>query len=136
MLRALLVSHGDLARSLLATAQGIVGATTGVEAMSNEGLSREGLAGIVEQALASWNGEPGLVLTDLLGGSCTQAALTAAARRNGVSVVAGMNLAMLVDFLVNRDNYAAADMAERLVEKGRAGVRAVPAPGAERAGAA
>jgi hypothetical protein len=37
---------------------------------------------------------------------------------------------MLVDFLVNRGSFSAADMAARLIEKGRAGVRLLENPGA------
>jgi len=128
MLRGLLVTHGDLGASLLATACGIVGAAPGVEALSNHGQSREGLTKLVDEALTAWGEEPGIVLTDIHGGSCAQAALSGAIGRRGTPVVTGVNLPMLVDFLVNRGAYSAPDMAARLVEKGRAGVRLADAP--------
>jgi mannose/fructose-specific phosphotransferase system component IIA len=50
-------------------------------------------------------------------------------------VITGINLPMLVDFLVNRGTYSAAEMAARLIEKGRAGVRLLELPGASRGSA-
>jgi mannose/fructose-specific phosphotransferase system component IIA len=124
MLRALLVTHGDLGPALVATAADIVGVpAAGVEVLSNRDLSREALARAVEERLAAWGGAEGVVLTDLFGGSCTQAALGGGEARPGIGVVCGVNLPMLVDFLVNRGRYGAAEMAARLTDKGRAGVR-------------
>ena len=135
MLRALLVTHGDLGASLLATACGIVGPAPGVEAISNRDQSREGLSRIVESKIAEWNGEEGVVLTDIHGGSCAQAALAGVLAGRGAPVITGVNLPMLVDFLVNRGTYSAAEMAARLIDKGRAGVRLLESPGAARGGA-
>ena len=128
MLRALLVTHGDLARALLETAQGIVGSVEGVETLTNHGLSRDRLAQAVEERVAAWAGEGGVVLTDIMGGSCTQAALLGVAEGRQVAVISGVNLPMLVDFLVNRGAYDVSRMSERLVEKGRNGVRALAPP--------
>lgn len=130
MLRALLITHGDLGESLLQTATGIVGPAPGVEAISNRDQSREGLTRVIEARLAAWNGEEGLVLTDIHGGSCAQAAMSGALVGRGAPVITGVNLPMLVDFLVNRGSYTAAEMAARLIEKGRAGVRLLEKPGA------
>lgn len=130
MLRALLITHGDLGASLLHTASGIVGPAPGVEAITNKDQSREGLTRLVETKIAEWNGEEGIVLTDIHGGSCAQAALSGAFAGRNTPVITGVNLPMLVDFLVNRGSYSAADMAARLIEKGKAGVRLLENPGA------
>ncbi len=135
MLRALLVTHGDLGRALLATAQGIAGAASEVEVLSNEGQSLESLTRLVEARLAGWGAEEGVVLTDLFGGSTSQAVLLHAGGHRGVAVVCGVNLPMLVDFLVNRGRYGAAEMAARLTDKGRAGVRLLALPPAAADGA-
>jgi mannose PTS system EIIA component len=135
MLRALLITHGDLGDSLLHTASGIVGPAPGVEAISNKDQSREGLARLIESKLAEWDGEEGIVLTDIHGGSCAQAAMSGAFAVRGTPVITGVNLPMLVDFLVNRGSYSAAEMAARLIEKGRAGVRLLDSPGAAKGSA-
>jgi mannose/fructose-specific phosphotransferase system component IIA len=129
MLRALLVTHGDLGPALVATACDIVGVPAeGVEVLGNRDLSREALARAVDERLAAWGGAEGVVLTDLFGGSCTQAVLSGGASRPGIGLVCGVNLPMLVDFLVNRGKYGAAEMAARLTDKGRAGVRLLSRP--------
>src|SRR5215475_4887292 len=130
MLRALLITHGDLGASLLQTASGIVGPAPGVEALSNRDQSREGLARLIESKIAEWNGEQGIVLTDIHGGSCAQAAMSGSLAGRGAPVITGVNLPMLVDFLVNRGSYTAVEMAARLIEKGRASVRLLEHPGA------
>ncbi len=135
MLRALLVTHGDLGRELLTTAQGIVGAADGGEVLSNRAESRDSLAQRVAEQVAAWGGAEGVVMADLFGGSCAQAVVSALPGHAEVAVVCGVNLAMLVDFLVNRGRYRAAEMGARLVDKGRAGVRQLTAPQRE-AGAA
>ena len=73
MLRALIVTHGTLGQALLETAQSVVGAAEDIDVISNQGLSRDALCDAVEKALKPWGDEPGIVLTDILGGSCTQA---------------------------------------------------------------
>ena len=129
MLRGLIVTHGDLGRVLVETAEEIVGPAGDVEILSNEGHSRDSLARAVEQRLEAWQGAEGLLLTDVPGGSCTQAVLQRLPQHPNVRVVSGANLPMLVDFLANRERCGAAEMVERLTERGRAAVRAFPAPG-------
>src|SRR5262245_45143073 len=130
MLRALVVTHGDLGEALLQTATGIVGPAPGVEAITNRDQSRAGLTRVIEAKIAQWNGEEGLVLTDIHGGSCAQAAMSGVLAGRGAPVITGVNLPMLVDFLVNRGSFTAAEMAARLIEKGRASVRLLEPPGA------
>jgi mannose/fructose-specific phosphotransferase system component IIA len=45
-----------------------------------------------------------------------------------VAVVSGVSLPMVVDFLANRGRYGPAEMAARLTDKGRSGVRLVLLP--------
>ncbi len=130
MLRGLIVTHGELGRVLVATAERIVGTAGGLEILSNEGHSRESLTRAVEERLERWGGEPGLLLTDVPGGSCTQAALSRLPRFPQVFAVSGVNLPMLVDFLAQRERFGAAEMASRLETRGRAAVRVFAPPAA------
>src|SRR5262249_60705789 len=112
-LRALVFTEGDLGAAMRATATGIVGTAPGLEAISNRDQSSEGLSRLIEAKLASWNGEEGLVLTDIHGGSCAQAAMSGTLAGRAMPVITGVNLPMLVDFLVNRGSYTAAESAQR-----------------------
>jgi mannose/fructose-specific phosphotransferase system component IIA len=61
---------------------------------------------------------------DLPGGSCLQAAIGYLRTHQDVAVVAGVNLAMLVDFVYHRDLTAPA-AAQRATEVGGRAVRVV-----------
>ena len=123
MLRGLIVTHGDLGRALKQTAETITGPVPELEVISNLELSRDLLCERIEVSLSSWDKAEGIVLTDIPGGSCTQATLLRAAARPEIGVVTGVNLSMLVDFLVNRGKFNAREMAERLESKGRTSIR-------------
>ena len=128
MLRGLVVTHGELGRVLVTTAEGIVGPAEDLEVLSNQGHSRESLAAAVEERIRAWGGVEGILLTDVPGGSCTQAVLSRLPQHPNLRVVSGANLSMIVDFLAHRDRFGAQEMAERLIARGRAAVRSFPAP--------
>jgi PTS system mannose-specific IIA component len=123
VLHGLIVTHGDLGRSLRATAETMTGLGSDVDVLSNEKHSRDSLCEAVEERLRLWGDEEGIVLTDIPGGSCTHAALLRAATHANVGVVTGVNLPMLVDFLFNRGKYGVAELADRLEFKGKAAVQ-------------
>lgn len=127
---AVIVTHGGLGEALVRAAEAIVGPIDGLQVLSNTGLSRDTLAGAVAERVRGWGPEGGLVLVDLLGGSCAQAALLGAARaaRGPVPVLCGVNLPMLLDYVHNRDRVRTGELAERLVARGRSAVTRLEQP--------
>jgi mannose PTS system EIIA component len=122
VVRVVLVTHGALGRELVRTVETILGPQEGVAFVSNEGASLDGLA----EALRAAAGGPGPVvfLVDLLGGSCDHACrLFGAERGDDAFAVTGVNLPMLLEFFYNRDRVSFAELRERLLHKGRDGVR-------------
>jgi mannose/fructose-specific phosphotransferase system component IIA len=81
-----------------------------LQAVSNSGCDRETLERRVGEAI---DGRPAVVFTDLASGSCLFAVLKHLRSLQGVKVVTGVNLAMLVDFVfhVSLDAEAAAEHA-------------------------
>lgn len=126
---ALLVMHADLASALLRAAESVYGPIEGVEVLSNEGLSRQGLEQEIGRRVAGW-GAGGLVLTDFWGGSCHICGAAAARGQGGLVIVTGMNLPTLIDYLHNRDQYAVEELAERLQKKGQDSIRLQRGPSA------
>ncbi|MGD0484757.1 MAG: hypothetical protein ABSB58_08915 [Gemmatimonadales bacterium] len=121
--RGVVVTHADLAAALVGAVRAIVGDDGGLVALSNVGTDRAALARLIETAA----GQPpvrALVFTDLPGGSCTAAAATVARGRDGMRVVAGVNLAMLLDFVFHREEPLDA-AAARAAAAGRDAVREV-----------
>lgn len=125
MVRAVLVTHGALGGELVRTAEAILGRQDGVAIVSNEGVSLDGLV----ETLRTAAGAPGPVvfLVDLLGGSCGHACRALRAERGADAfVVTGVNLPMLLEFFYHRDRVPFAELQERLIHKGRDGVRSLP----------
>lgn len=99
-LRGVVVSHAGLARALVDAVERITGRQDGLVAVSNDGCSRESLEALVADAVGEM---PAVVFVDLPSGSCLQASAHYLQTHENVAVVAGVNLAMLVDFLYHRD---------------------------------
>jgi mannose/fructose-specific phosphotransferase system component IIA len=99
-LRGVVVSHADLAAALVNAVERITGQRDGLVAVSNDGCGRD----LLDRRVAEAVGEaPAVVFVDLPSGSCLQASAHYLQTHDNVAVVAGVNLAMLVDFLYHRD---------------------------------
>ncbi len=119
---ALVVTHADLAQSLVRAAESVVGRIEDVELLSNEGRSRDDLEREIEVRVQGWaNG--GLLFTDFWGGSCHTCGASAARRHGEVVIVTGVNLPLLLDYLYNRERMGVVELAERLQQKGRDSIR-------------
>lgn len=121
-LLGVVVSHGGLGTAFLEAVRQITGESNGLVAVSNEGCDREALQVRLEAAIGA---RPAVVFTDLPSGSCLQAAAGYLRTHAEVAVVAGVNLAMLIDFVYHRD-LSAAEAAHRAAGKGGAAVRTLP----------
>jgi mannose/fructose-specific phosphotransferase system component IIA len=115
------VAHGEMATGLVDAVRRISGhGEDALAALSNDGRSPESLRAALETLLGDG---PAVVFTDLQAGSCALAAVSTARRRNTL-VLCGANLPMLLDFVFNR-NLPLDVLAERLVAKGREGIKSL-----------
>lgn len=114
---ALVVMHEDLAAAAVAAVGAVYGESGGLEALSNRGLSREGLQAAIDGKVAAW-GVPGIVCVDFFGGS-PHVAAACVARTRDILVVTGSHLGMLLDYMHHRDTLDRDALAERLVKRGR-----------------
>jgi mannose/fructose-specific phosphotransferase system component IIA len=127
LVRGVVVGHGDMPRGLVDAVLRIAGgAATGLAAVSNQGKGPDVLRREVDQAAGPG---PAIVFVDIQTGSCGAAAAYAcrgcAGRR---AVISGVNLPMLLDFVFHRGLSLDALVA-RLVDGGRAAIRAAPGAG-------
>ncbi len=124
--RGIIIAHGSLAEGLADAARAITGAQEdSLIAVSNRGLSPTALA---DRVLAHAGTGPLILFTDLPSGSCGLTARLLARGRAATGVVCGVNLPMLLDFLTHRD-MPVPDLLGRLLERARAAIMCVPAPG-------
>lgn len=122
--RGVLLGHGAMARGLLDAVQQITGAGEDVLApLTNKGLSPEAIS---EQVRALIGDGPAIVFTDLQSGSCGFVARRLAQQHTHVVVISGVNLPLLLEFVMQRE-LPIEQLVPRLLAKGRAAICCAPA---------
>ena len=126
MARAIVAGHGEFASGLVSAVAQITGRGDLFEPMSNRDLG----ADEIEQQLRARVEATGahVIFTDLPSGSATIAARRVLAGRADLALVTGANLAALLDFAFHTEA-SPQEAARRAVEKGRASIAALGAPG-------
>ena len=126
MIKALVLTHGAIGDELVRVVEMILGPVEGLDADSNRGRSAKEVAALVADWLQALDDESGgIVLIDDYGGSCASAALLGGAERPHVTVVSGVNLAMLLAFVTWRDELDRTELVQRMVDKAREAVTVV-----------
>lgn len=122
-IRAVLLCHGTLADGLMDAVRHITGCPAdAVVPLTNRGKSPEGLAADVTGAIGSG---PGIIFTDLQSGSCGFVARRVAQSAGALVVISGVNLPVLIEFVMNR-NLPLDQLVPRLLAKGRAAMGCAP----------
>lgn len=114
MKNAVILTHGDLGRSLLNTTEKIIGPVEGVKVLSNELTSIKKLVADLDGVVKAWDGNDILVLVDFCGGSCWHAANVVKRERKNVVLLSGVNLPMMLSFASRRDSFKLPELAEYL----------------------
>ncbi len=121
--RGIVLGHGALAEGLVDAARRISGVDDeALVPLSNRGLSPERLS---EELSARLGAGPVVLFTDLPSGSCSFAARRLCQRRSDLLVISGVNLPLLLEFIMHRQ-IPLAELAPRLMEKGRAAIVCAP----------
>lgn len=120
-LKGVVVSHGDVGSALVEAVHAITGDARALVAVSNEGCSRDSLGLRVSEAAGDGDC---ILFVDLPGGSCLLAAARFQREHSSSTVVAGVNLAMLLDFVHHR-NADISEAAARAVKVGAGAIRLI-----------
>lgn len=121
--RGVVVAHGSMAQGLVDAVRCIAGsAADALQPVSNEGTNPAQLKALIDDVAGSG---PVLIFADLQAGSCGMAAMSMSHGDGNRAAVCGVNLPVLLDFVFHRDMPLDA-LVERLLEKGRDGIRPVP----------
>ena len=128
MIRALVITHGDIGRELVRVTEMILGPVAGLTAMSNAGKSATDITDQVQAWLTESLTDPDataatadqkLILLDDYGGSCATSAQLACGTDPDTAIISGVNLAMLLGFATWREAGDFEDLVARVVQKGR-----------------
>jgi len=118
--RGIVVTHADLADALVHCVESIAGEQGALVPISNDGVSPGDLRKRVLEAAGDGTA---IVFVDLASGSCALAGRAVGHDSSRIAVLTGVNLPMLLDFVFHRD-LTLPELADRLVEKARAGTKA------------
>lgn len=122
MIHGIIICHGDLAASLIATVERILGPNEGIAALSNSGLAPDGLYQQVTDVMQEWQTTEVVMMVDMRGGSCWSVACMLKREHPHIKVVSGINLPMLISFLTKRQNHDYPQLIEILASDAGKGV--------------
>ncbi len=126
MIRALVMTHGNIGGELVRVAELILGPVDGLTALSNAGKSATELQADVKAWLATGDDEAGeIIFIDDYGGSCASASIIACGETSQRVIISGVNLSMLLGYVTWRDRDEHAELAAKLVRKGREAITLV-----------
>jgi mannose/fructose-specific phosphotransferase system component IIA len=128
MIPAIIVCHGCLGQNFLEALDGIWGNTEKIATVSNDGLSEEELEKMVEGKVLEFDGEA-LIFTDYFGGSCATACLSLVNMHDGLRLVSGVNLPILLYYLAHRHEMNIEDLVQGVIHRGQNAIRELTPPG-------
>ena len=122
--RGIVLAHGEMATGLIDAVRHIAGsAADALVPVSNKGRGPEALAEQIAQAAGEI---PTIVFTDLQSGSCGFAARRCLKDNATLVVISGVNLPILLEFVMKR-HMPLPELVPFLLKKGRAAICCSPA---------
>jgi len=102
MIKAFIITHGDLGKELIAVAEEILETKTGIDCISFD-WKENGSKAIhkVDQYLKEYEGHDILIFTDMFGGSPSN--ICYKFHKKNVEIITGINLPGLLKFLTYKD---------------------------------
>lgn len=119
----IVVTHGSFGKELIRTAEGIIGTQEGIEILSNTGTSLQQLSEDVRAIIQRHRGARLYLFVDLLGGSCGTVCQEVRRHAPEATIFSGVNLPMILEFFHYRNRVDDAELRERLLTRGRDGIR-------------
>jgi len=123
MIGAVVAAHGNLARDLVSAAEGIVGKIEKLAVVSQLNKDKhEDIERNLTEAIESVDSPDGvLVLVDVFGGSPANIGMSILQKKK-IKIVTGVNLPMLMDFAVHRNEKDLKKLAFQITRTGRRSV--------------
>lgn len=124
MIGIIVLTHGDLAKEVINTAESAAGHQEGLEAVCFSGrIDPEDLGRETREAIKRRDeGEGVILLTDTYGSTCSNIArsvLEDNGNRHRIEIVTGVNLPMLLDLIMSRDKLSLKEAAKKAEQAGK-----------------
>jgi mannose PTS system EIIA component len=116
---AIIVTHGDVGRSMLASIERTLGPQTDAEFISNEGLALDQLE---QRVRAQLDARPAILFVDFCGGSPYAVCRTCHSSHPHSAVISGVNLPMLISFFTKRTKLPFAELVSTVKADGLRGI--------------
>jgi PTS system mannose-specific IIA component len=124
MVGVVLVTHGGIAREMLAATRSIVGPVEQIEAVSTDMEETDDIRERIAKAIeATETGDGVLLVTDMFGGTPANVALSFLSEKK-IEVVTGANLPMILKLATGRGDRPLADLATFIREYGQKNITA------------
>ena len=121
--RGIVIAHGDMATGMIDAVKHIAGVSGDfLLPLSNRGLGPDALAQEVRKLASD---EPTIVFTDLQSGSCGFAARRCSQEMSHIVVISGVNLPILLEFVMRRQ-LPLDQLVPFLLGKGRSAISCSP----------
>jgi mannose/fructose-specific phosphotransferase system component IIA len=121
----IVVTHGKLAEELVRTAELIVGPQADLYAVSASDLCDEDIIGRVREIVGKRGDTKVIVFVDYFGGSCCINSVRAVEHEEGIKIVSGVNLPVLLAFATKRGTLPFEEMVDHLIRRGRESVKVI-----------
>ncbi|MCK4550234.1 MAG: hypothetical protein KAU49_08680 [Candidatus Krumholzibacteria bacterium] len=121
----IIVTHGQLGEELLKTVRLIVGEIYDCYALSGSDLGDEKTVESIRGILDANNTKKAVVFVDYFGGSCGASCVRATRGLEGVKVISGVNLPVLLDFVTKQGMMGFDEIVDHLIKRGRESVKIV-----------
>lgn len=120
MIGLIITGHGEFAKGINSVIELVAGKQELVETVDFlESHSTDDLKNNIKNAIDNMNAEGYLVFTDIPGGSPFKMAVELSMENDGIEVIAGTNVPMIMEILFDRENVDLLELKERAMETGK-----------------
>lgn len=121
----IVVTHGNLAKELVDTVEKIIGRAECCIAISNEDLNNESLIEKIRSILDEAPDRHVILFVDYFGGSCSLNCSRAVKGYPKATVISGVNLPILLDFVTKQGTMEPEEIIMHLIKRGQESVRVI-----------
>ncbi len=119
---AFVITHGELACSLAQVSEKLTVPPIPLQCYSNKTRTSEDIVFEIQKRIEDEKPEKTIIFVDLIGGSCWIMGNRIKRDNPDISVIAGVNVPMLISFYINFSRMNWSDLLQKIVEDAKKGI--------------